>query len=66
MSVNLHQNARTTSAIRHQEDGKICHLHKATRPEPRQLAIYQALDFFPSLGKTEKTLIDPAAEVTQM
>ena len=54
------------TVVLHQEDGKICHLRKATHSEPRQLAIYQALGFSPSLGKTEKTLIDPAAEVTQM
>jgi len=54
------------TVVLHREDGKICHIRKATRPEPHQLAIYNALGL-PSLpGKTEKTLIDPTAEVTQM
>jgi transposase len=54
------------TVVLHRDDGKICHIRKATRPEPRQLVIYNALGL-PSLpGKTEKTLIDPTAEVTQM
>ena len=48
------------------DDGKICHIRKATRPAPDQLAIYNALGL-PSLpGRIEKTLINPNAKVTQM
>jgi hypothetical protein len=47
------------TVVLHREDGQICHVRKATRPEPHQQAIYNALGL-PSLpGKTEKTLIDP-------
>jgi len=40
------------------EDGKIYYIRKATRPEPPQLAIYNALGLPSQPGKTEKTLID--------
>jgi transposase len=54
------------TVVLHREDGKICHIRKATRPEPHQLAIYNAPGLSSLPGKTEKTLIDPSAEVTQM
>jgi transposase len=38
-------------------DGKMLHLRKATRPEPRQQIIYDALDLTDRPGKTEKTII---------
>jgi hypothetical protein len=47
------------TVVLHREDGKICHIRKATRPEPHQLAIYNALGLSSLPGKTEKTLIDP-------
>lgn len=47
------------TVVLHREDGKICHIRKATRPEPHQLAIYHALGLSSLPGKTEKTLIDP-------
>jgi len=39
------------------EDGKTVHVRKATRPEPRQQVIYDALGISDRPGKTEKTLI---------
>lgn len=38
-------------------DGKMLHIRKATRPEPRQQIIYDALDLTDRPGKTEKTII---------
>lgn len=38
-------------------DGKMLHLRKATRPEPRQQIIYDALELTDRPGKTEKTII---------
>jgi transposase len=54
------------TVVLHRDDGRICHLRKATRPEPHQLTLYQALGLPTMPGKTEKTLIDPTAQVTQM
>jgi len=59
------------TVVLHRDDGKICHVRKATRPEPRQLTIYRALGLSSMPGKTEKTLVDPGAtgattEATQM
>jgi hypothetical protein len=52
--------------VLHRDDGKTCHVRKATRPEPDQLTIYKALGL-PSLpGRTEKTVIDPGLASTQM
>ena len=39
------------------EDGKTVHVRKATRPEPRQQVIYDALGISDRPGKTEKTII---------
>lgn len=39
------------------EDGKTLHIRKATRPEPRQQIIYDALGISDRPGKTEKTII---------
>ena len=39
------------------EDGKTVHVRKATRPEPRQQVIYDALGFSDRPGNTEKTII---------
>ena len=38
-------------------DGKTLHIRKATRPEPRQQAIYDALGIADKPGKIEKTII---------
>lgn len=38
-------------------DGKTLHIRKATRPEPRQQVIYDALEIPHHPGKTEKTII---------
>ena len=48
------------------DDGQIYHIRKATRPEPHQQIIYNALRLPPMPGKTEKTLIDPRVTVSQM
>jgi len=39
------------------EDGKTVHVRKATRPEPRQQVIYDALGISDRPGNTEKTII---------
>lgn len=39
------------------EDGKTVHVRKATRPEPRQQVIYDALGISNRPGKTEKTIL---------
>jgi hypothetical protein len=54
------------TVVFHREDGKICHIRKATRPEPHQLLLYNALGMPHLPGKTEKTLIDPGAQATQL
>ena len=38
-------------------DGKTLHIRKATRPEPRHQAIYDALGISDRPGKTEKTIL---------
>ena len=38
-------------------DGRTLHVRKATRPEPRQQTIYDALAIADRPGKTEKTVI---------
>jgi transposase len=50
---------RVTAVLR-REDGKIYHIRKATRPEPRQQVIVDALGLSHNPGGTEKTLVDPA------
>ena len=57
--------ARVTIVL-HRDDGQIYHIRKATRPEPHQQVLYNALGLPHLPGKTEKTLIDPRAEVSQM
>ena len=57
--------ARVTVVL-HRDDGQIYHIRKATRPEPHQQVLYNALGLPHLPGKTEKTLIDPRAEVSQM
>ncbi len=57
--------ARVTVVL-HREDGKVCYIRKATRPEPHQLLLYDALGMPHLPGKTEKTLINPSAQLTQM
>ena len=57
--------ARVTIVL-HRDDGQIYHIRKATRPEPHQQVLYNALGVPHLPGKTEKTLIDPRAEVSQM
>ena len=57
--------ARVTVVL-HRDDGQIYHLRKATRPEPHQQILYNALGLPHLPGKTEKTLINPRTEVSQM
>lgn len=47
---------RVTVELKRQ-DGKTVHVRKATRPEPRQQAIYDALGISARPGNTEKTII---------
>jgi transposase len=54
------------TVVLHRDDGQIYHIRKATRPEPHQQILYNALGLPHLPGKTEKTLIDPCAEVSQM
>ena len=54
------------TVVLHRDDGQIYHIRKATRPEPHQQIFYNALGLPHLPGKTEKTLIDPRAEVSQM
>ncbi len=54
------------TVVLHRDDGKIYHVRKATRPEPHQQDLYNALGLPHLLGKTETTLIDPSAECSQM
>lgn len=54
------------TVVLHRDDGKICHVRKATRPDPDQLTIYTALGLCSMPGRTEKTLIAPGASATQM
>jgi len=54
------------TVVLHRDDGQIYHIRKATRPEPHQQILYNALGLPHLPGKTEKTLIDPRAEVSQM
>jgi hypothetical protein len=54
------------TVVLHRDDGKICHIRNSTRPEPEQLAIYNALGLSSLPGRTEKTVIDPGLEATQM
>ncbi len=54
------------TVVLHRDDGQIYHIRKATRPEPHQQVLYNALGLPHLPGKTEKTLIDPRAEVSQM
>jgi transposase len=56
---------RVTVVLR-RDDGQIYHIRKATRPEPHQQIIYNALRLPHLPGKTEKTLIDPRITVSQM
>jgi transposase len=54
------------TVVLHREDGQIYHIRKATRPEPHQQLLYNALGIPHLPGKTEKTLIDPNAKISQM
>jgi len=56
---------RVTVILR-REDRQLYHLRKATRPEPHQQILYNALGLPHLPGKTEKTLIDPRVEVSRM
>jgi transposase len=56
---------RVTAMI-HREDGQVYHIRKATRAEPRQRVIFDALGLPHYPGKTEKTLIDPEEHKKQM
>ncbi len=50
--------------VLHGDDGKIFHIRKATRPEPHQATLYNALGLSHLPGRTEKIVIDPGAKVT--
>jgi hypothetical protein len=54
------------TVVLHRDDGQIYHIRKATRPEPHQAAIYNALGLPHLPGTIEKTLIDPHSTTTQM
>ncbi len=54
------------TVVLHREDGQIYHIRKATRPEPHQQILYNALGLPHLPGKTEKTLIDPGVGASQM
>ena len=59
LRCQLEGQVRVTAVIR-REDGQIYHIRKATRPEPRQQVIVDALGLSRNPGGTEKTLVDPA------
>jgi transposase len=63
LRAQLEGQTRVTVVLR-RDDGKHYHIRKATRPEPRQQLIYDALGIAHLPGKTEKTLIDPKTTVT--
>jgi transposase len=46
------------TVVLHRDDGKVYHIRKATRPEPRQQIILDALKLPHNPGSTRKTLID--------
>jgi hypothetical protein len=46
------------TVILHLDDGKVYHIRKATRPEPGQQIILDALKLPHNPGSTRKTLID--------
>jgi transposase len=54
------------TVVLHRDDGQIYHIRKATRPEPHQVAIYNALGLAHLPGPTAKPLIDPHSAATQM
>ena len=54
------------TVVLYRDDGQIYHIRKATRPEPHQQILYNALGLPCLPGKTEKTLINPRTEVSQM
>ncbi len=60
LRCQLNGQDRVTAVMR-REDGKIYHIRKATRPEPRQQVIVEALGLSGNPGGTEKALVDPAA-----
>ncbi len=55
--------ARVTVELK-RADGATLHIRKATRPEPRQQVIYDALGISDRPGKTEKTVIESTASAT--
>ncbi len=55
--------ARVTVELK-RADGATLHIRKATRPEPRQQVIYDALGIPDRPGKTEKTVIESIAPTT--
>jgi transposase len=56
--LQLEGQDRVTVILR-RDDGKLYHIRKATRPEPRQQIILDALGLSHYPGGTQKTLIDP-------
>ena len=51
------ENQQRITVILRREDGKTIHLRKATRAEPHQKEIYDALGISPQPGDTQKTLV---------
>ncbi len=47
---------RVTAVFR-LKDGRTLHVHKATRPEPRQMAIYQGLGLESAPGGVSKMIV---------
>ena len=54
------------TVVLHGDDGKIYHIRRTTRPESHQAAHYNALGLPHLPSRTEKTVIDLAAEAIQM
>jgi len=52
------------TVVLHGDDDKIYYIRKATRPEPHQATLYNALGLPHLPGRTEKTVIDPGVKVT--
>ena len=51
------ENQQRVTVMLRREDGKTIHLRKATRAEPHQKEIYDALGISPQPGQTQKTLV---------
>ena len=54
------------TVVLHRDDGQIYHIRKATRPSPISRSSTTPWAYAHLPGKTEKTLIDPNAKISQM